>query len=340
MESKRLEFIGFSVLFGALAILTFFVFQPFLRVLVLGAVLAVLFHPLYKKFVGNFHISKSIAASILMVAALVFVIMPLLYLSVQIFGQAQNFFIFVQGDQGQFLISLQQNVNNFLQHSIPGFSFSIADSISKAVYSISNDLGGILSQTTEVVIETFLLLFAFFFFLRDGEEMLNLLLAVSPFNKEQNKMIVGSVEKTINSVIRGTLFVGLVRFVLLIGGFYLLGIPNAILWGTIGGIIGAVPGLGTLFVIIPAFLYLMLYGNLTLAIGMGLFGVLLIFFVDNLLSTYFFGKGLDVSPVFVLFAIFGGVMLFGPLGFIFGPIILSLFISVMDMYKILLLNKE
>ena len=103
---------------------------------------------------------------------------------------------------------------------------------------------------------------------------------------------------------------------------------------------GAVPGLGTPFVVIPAFLYLLLRGNIFADIGMILFGILIIFFIDNLLATYFFGKGLDVSSIFVLFSILGGIILFGPLGFIFGPIILSLFISAVDMYKILVLNKS
>ena len=169
--------------------------------------------------------------------------------------------------------------------------------------------------------------------------MLDVLISLSPFSKEQNKEVVDSVYRTINSVIRGTLFVGLIRFAFISLAFYFFSIPNALLWGTIGGIIGMVPGLGTPFVMIPTVLYLFFFVNIYTAIAMGLFGILLSVFVDNMLSAYFFGKGLDVPPFFILFAILGGIIFFGPLGFIFGPIILSLFISLIDMYKILLLKK-
>src|SRR6185312_15608186 len=175
------------------------------------------------------------------------------------------------------------------------------------------NLGGVLSQTTIIFFQIFFMLFAFFFFLRDGEAMLDSVYSLSPFEKSQNEKIVGSVHRTITSVIRGTLFVGLIRFGLLAAAFYLFGIPGAILWACIGGIIGAVPGLGTPFVIIPAFIFLWIYSNIFMALGMGLFGILLFFFIDNLLSTYFFSKGIQIQPLFILFSILGGVIYFGPL---------------------------
>jgi predicted PurR-regulated permease PerM len=340
MERKKLELITFSGLFGGLFILTFFVFKPFLSILVLAMVLSVLFHPLYKKLIKVFHGGRSFVACLLVIIALIFLIIPILFFGLQIFGQAQNFFSLTQVGQGKYMQVIQQNIEVLVQHIIPSYSFNISDSINKLLDFVANNLGGLLSQTANIFFQTFFLLFAFFFFLRDGEKMLDSLVTLSPFEKEQNKDIIDSVYQTINSVIRGTLFVGLIRFVLLAVAFYLFGIPNALLWASIGGIIGAVPGLGTPFVIIPSFIYLLLYSNIFLAIGMGLFGILLSFFIDNLLSAYFFGKGLDVSPLFILFSILGGIIFFGPLGFIFGPIILSLFISVVDMYKILVLKNK
>jgi len=339
VESKKLELIIFSALFVGLSILTFFVFKPFLHIIVLAAVLSVLLYPMYKKLVKVFYGRKSFAACLLAVVVLIFLIIPILFFGLQISGQAQNFFSLTQADQSQYMQAIQQNINIFVQHVIPSFSFNISDAINKILIFISSNLGGLLSQTTYIFFQTFFLLFTLFFFLRDGEKILDSLVSFSPFEKEQNKEIVNSVYKTITSVIRGTLFVGLIRFVLISMAFYLFDIPDALLWGSIGGIIGLVPGLGTPFVIIPAFLYLLFYGNIFLAIVMGLFGILLSIFIDNMLAAYYFGKGLDVSPFFILFSILGGVIFFGPLGFIFGPIILSLFISMVDIYKTLVLEK-
>jgi predicted PurR-regulated permease PerM len=245
-----------------------------------------------------------------------------------------------QNGQGYYMQSIQQNVTTLVQHVYPAFTFSIADTITRIQSFLSDNLTTFISQTVYTFFQIFFLLFAFFFFLRDGGGMLNTITSLSPFGKEQNKEIIDSVYRTITSVIRGTLFVGLVRLILFAGAFYLFGIPNALFWASIGGIIAVIPGLGTPFVIIPASLYLFFSTNIFLTVGMLIFGGLIFFFIDNLLSTYFFGKGLAVPPIFVLFSILGGVITFGPLGFIFGPIILSLFISVIDMYKILVLKKE
>jgi predicted PurR-regulated permease PerM len=339
MESKKLELVAFSSFFIVLSVLTFFVFQPFLGILVLAAVMSILLHPLYEKLTKLLHGGRSLAACFFVIIALFFLIIPILFLGLQIFGQAQSFFTLTQTGQGEFMQGVQQNINVLIQHTLPGATFNLSDLLNSAMTFLSSNFGGFLSQTTYVFFQIFFLLFSFFFLLRDGDKMLEGFISLSPFDKEQSKEVFSSVYRTISSVIRGTLFVGLVRFVLLTIAFYLLGIPHALLWSMIGGIVGTVPGLGTPFVVVPAFFYLLLTGHVVFAIGMASFGVLLIFFIDNMLSAYFFGKGLDVSPIFVLFSILGGILFFGPLGFIFGPIILSLFISAIDMYRILVLKK-
>ena len=339
MENKRFELIVFSALFIGLLLLTFFVFQPFLSIIILATVLAVLFHPLNVKMVKLFHGGKSLVACLLVAVAFIFLVIPILFFSFQILGQAQSFFSLTQASQGQYMQVLQQNINTLVQYVIPTFSFSISDSAKIVVDFFSNNLGVLLSQTVYIFFQIFLMLFAFFFFLRDGEELLDSFVSLSPFEEKHNKEITDSVYRTITSVVRGTLFVGLIRFLLFVGIFYLLNIPNALLWASLSGIVGMVPGFGSPLATVPAFLYLLLSGNIFGAVCMGLFGILLVIFIDNMLSTYFFGKGLDILPIFVLFSIIGGVIFFGPLGFIFGPIILSLFVSAIDMYRILLPKK-
>jgi predicted PurR-regulated permease PerM len=165
-------------------------------------------------------------------------------------------------------------------------------------------------------------------------------MSLSPFDEEQNKQAIGAASRMITSVVRGTIFVGLIRFVCIVVAFYLFGIPNAFLWGVLGGIIGMIPGLGVPFAIIPACIYLLFYSHIWLAVGMALFGMAIAFFIDNMLSAYFFGKGTTIQSPFILFSILGGIAFFGPLGFIFGPIVLSLFVSVVDIYKILILKRH
>jgi predicted PurR-regulated permease PerM len=339
MENKKLELVIFSAMFVALTVLLLFVFRPFMHILVVAAVLAVLFHPVYKKMVKKFPKGRSTVSAVLVIVALIFIIIPLLFIGFQIFNQAQGFFALTDVSQGQYIQDIQNNVNGLITHIGPSFSFSVSDTIAKVQAYVSANIGGLVSQTAYIFFQTFFLLFALFFFLRDGEQMLDSVFSLSPFGREHSHEITDTTSRTIVSVIRGTLFVGLIRFALFAAAFYILGIPNALLWATVGGVIAIIPGLGTAFVVIPGFIYLILYGNIFTAIGILVFGGLVFFFIDNLLSAYFFGKGLDVPPPFILFSILGGVLFFGPLGFIFGPIILSLFVLAMHMYKVYILKK-
>jgi predicted PurR-regulated permease PerM len=339
MEAKKIEVVSSLIIFAGVLILTFLVFQPFIRILVLASVLAVLFFPLQEKLVQTFGGGKSLWSLLIVILTLVFLIIPIMFFGLQILRQAQDFFSLSQNGQLQFVQSIGGDIQRFVQNIFPTFSFNISDYTSKALGFISANLGGFLSGAANIFFQTVFLLFAFFYLLRDGETILNSFLALSPFSKEQNKEILDSAHRTISSVIRGTLFVGLVRWALLMAGFYLFQIPNSLFWGSIGAVVGAIPGIGTPFAIVPAILYLLFKGKIFFGVALGIYGALIIFFIDNILSTYLFGKGLQAPAIFVLFSILGGIVAFGPLGFIFGPIILSLFISVLEIYKILILKK-
>ena len=340
MEKKRLEIISFIVLCTGVLLLTFLIFRPFMDIIVLGIVLALLFKPLYKKMLNKYPGGKSLFAFIIVLIALIFLIIPILFFGFEILSQIQMFFTLLQNGQSQNIQHIQSVIELFARHFVPDFSLNVPYYASVVLSFISNNIGALLSQTAYIFFQIFFLSFALFFFLRDGESLFNSLVGLSPFSKEQSREITDSVRKVVTSVVRGTLFVGLVRWVLFTAAFYFFNIPNAMIWGSLSAVIGALPGLGTPFVLVPAVIYLVLSGSIFSAIGVGLFGILIMFFVDNVLSAYFFGKGLEAPPIFILFSILGGVLFFGPIGFIFGPIILSLFISAIEMYKILILKNS
>ncbi len=340
MEKKRLEIISFLVFCAGVFTMTFYVFRPFFSILVLATVLSLLFRPLYKRMLDHYARGKNLFAFIIVIMALIFLIIPILLFMFQILEQMQIFFTIVQNSHGHHMQVLKNTVESFVHNVLPNFTFDISNYASMMVTFVSDNFGALISRTAYIFFYIFFLLLTFFFFLRDGKQIFSSVISLSPFEKEQNKEITASMHSTVTSVINGTLLVGLIRLIIMVIGFYFLGIPNAVLWGSVAGFIGVIPGLGTAFAIIPAMIYLVLVGNLILAIGMGILGILIFFFLDNMLSAYYFGKGLDVPPIFMLFSILGGVIFFGPLGFIFGPIILSLYVSVIEMYKILILKKR
>ncbi len=334
MHKNRLESFSLLALFAGVSILLFFVFAPFIQILAFAGVFAVLLQKPYEQLARTLRGQKSIAAVLIVALVLIFFIVPLFFLGVEILHEAQGLYIGAQGNGAQYIGAIQQAIQGPIQRVFPGFVFNVNSYVSNALAFISNNLASLVSGTFFVILDTFLMLLAFFFFLRDGSGLLASLKDLSPFGKEETNQILAKIYQTIQSVVKGTLFVALIRWVLIGVGFYLIGIPNATLWGSIGGIVGAIPGLGTPFVFIPAVAYLYLEGHVLGAVGLAVFGVAVIVLVDNMLTPYIFGKGLEVPQIFVLFSILGGIIFFGPLGFILGPLVLSVFLSVLNIYSL------
>jgi predicted PurR-regulated permease PerM len=116
-------------------------------------------------------------------------------------------------------------------------------------------------------------------------------------------------------------------------GFGLFGIPNATLWGFLSALLAMVPGLGTGLVTLPAVVYLFAVGKMGAAVGLAIWGFAVVGLVDNFLAPYFYSKGIEIHQVVILFAVLGGIALFGPLGFIYGPVAVALFIALVSVYR-------
>ncbi len=333
MQKDRLkDSLLIFLLIGA-SLLLFLVFEPFFSILALAAVFAILLHRPYERLTKVLFGNRNIAAVMAVILMLIFFIAPVFFLGTQIYQEAQSIFGGIHENGSQYLQSIQTIIVSPMHQVFPGFSFDINSYIGNILVVISNDLGSLVYQTLYVIFETFLMLIALFFFLRDGQNLITSFIEASPLGKETTRGIFEKMYQTVTSVIQGTLVNALIRWLGIWVTFSVFNIPNAILWSSIGGIVGAIPGLGTPFAFIPAIVYLYLKGNLLSAIGLALSGVIIVVVVDNVLTSYFFGKGLLISPLFILFSLIGGIILFGPLGFILGPLILSIFLSVIHVYE-------
>lgn len=334
MEKITREEISLLALFVGVSILLFFVFKPFFPLLVVAAVLAILLQRPYEMLTRLFGGSKNAAAALVVVLVVSFLIIPLFFLGTQIYKESQTIFTELQGNGSQYIQTIKTLVERPLQQISPAFTVNINTYVSNALVFISNHLGSLVYQTLFVAFDMILMLLAFFFFLRDGRDLLNSVSAMSPLGEKMTRQFFDKMHQTIRSVLLGTVANAFIRWFCIWAAFSLFSIPNAVLWSGVGAVIGAIPGLGTPFVLIPAVVYLYFAGNVVAATGLAAVGLIVVLLVDNMLAAYFFGQGLAVSPVFVLFSILGGLFLFGPLGFILGPIVLSVFLSVVRVYEV------
>ncbi len=179
---------------------------------------------------------------------------------------------------------------------------------------------------------------AFFFFLKDGTRFKESVIRLSPLNETYNHEITEKLEISIRSVLKGTLFIALIQGVLAGIGFLIFGIPNATLWGSIAMIAALIPGAGTGLVVVPGIAYLFFSGKIAAAIGLFIWGAVMVGMVDNVLMSTLYGRGIKIHPLIILFSVLGGLSFFGPTGFLFGPIAVGLLLTLIKIYSSFVLH--
>ena len=174
---------------------------------------------------------------------------------------------------------------------------------------------------------------ALFFFFRDGSRYAHFLVGLLPLERPYQERVVGAFSKTVTAVVRGMFVTAFVQGVLAGAGFSMAGAPVPILLGLLTSITSFIPFLGAASVWLPASVYLIIQEEFLRGIGLGLYGFLIISTVDNLIKPLIIGESIKV-PVFILFfTILGGLKVYGVIGIFLGPIILSLGMAFLTIYR-------
>jgi len=180
--------------------------------------------------------------------------------------------------------------------------------------------------------QMFVMLYAMFFFLLDGDKLLNKILYLMPMTTEQEIKMVDRFTSVARATIKGTLVIGVVQGGLAGLAFAAVGLKGAAFWGTIMAVLSIIPGVGTALVWVPAVVYLMAVGRFTAAILLFVWCAAVVGTVDNLLRPRLVGKDTKMPDLLILLGTLGGLVLFGAVGIIIGPIIAALFVTVWDIY--------
>lgn len=349
MKEKKLEIYLFFILLAIALYLTFAILTPYLQVLSLALVLAVVFEPVYKrlhKWMGRWN---SVAAMLTVLLVIIIILLPLTLYGMALSGEIRNLygsFFAASSSSTDWISTLTLNANNFVQaHSpfgnqTPVFDVSQTQDYIFSIFAwVRGHFGDIFSGFTKFFLDLFLLLVSFYFLLRDGKILRKFVTTISPFADDRDEEILLRLERAIMSVVKGSLLISLVQGILTGLGFFIFGIPSALLWGGVAALASLVPSIGTSLVIVPGIVYLFITGNTAGWIGLLLWSIMSVTFIDNILASYLVGKGARVHPLLILLSALGGIGFFGPLGFIFGPVIVSFLFALFDIYKTILIKE-
>ncbi len=320
------------------------IIAPFLHTILIAMVLAVIFSPVFLRAMDLCKGRRNLAA-MMTVGLIVFVILlPLAFVLVALVEQgAQSLKGISQWVSQNGLDKLLDSHHmskylDWLEIQLPFIKVDDIDFQSRIIafsQSFTETLLGMstifVRNATEFFLKFLLMIFILFYFLRDGIDMVSYLRYLSPLREEQEDSIIDSFNRVSKGVLMGCLLVAILQG--LVGGLGLamVGIPG-IFWGAMMAFAALIPVLGTGLVWVPAVCYLLLVGDWKSALFLAGWCGIIVVGIDTFLRPYFMKEAARVSTFYIFMAILGGVYAFGMLGILYGPLILSFGMVMLQIY--------
>lgn len=214
--------------------------------------------------------------------------------------------------------------------------FDLKNIVLKGLNSLAENIGGYISRVFKNVLALVagfaIMCLTIFYFLKDGEAIISYIGKFLPFEEAQKRRLAGQVKDMVIAVIFGGVTVAIIQGIL--GGiaFLIFGIPSPVFWGTVMAVFSLIPFLGTFIIWAPAGVMLILSGSYAKGIGLLLFGFFVVSLIDNILKPIIIGGRSKLPTLLIFFSVLGGISFFGFIGFILGPLIVALCLSLLEMY--------
>lgn len=214
-----------------------------------------------------------------------------------------------------------------------GYNLLNRDSLSFLISSLPRIGQALMGGISNLSVNILVLIFVLYFMLIGGKKMERYVSELLPFNEANTQDVVHEINMIVRSNAIGIPLLAVIQGGVAMIGYWIFGAPNILFAGFLTGFASVIPMVGTALIWVPIAIYMALMGNWFQAIGLALFGALVISQLDNLIRFIIQKKMADIHPLITIFGVVIGLSLFGFMGIIFGPLLLSLFFLFVDMFK-------
>lgn len=214
-----------------------------------------------------------------------------------------------------------------------GYDLSTEINVEEATTWVTSNLEGFAGNTFDVFIAIGIMYFLLFYMLTNRSEMRNSLYEYIPISEPNLKIIGKESQIMVRSNALGIPLVAIAQGIIALIGFLIFGIEDPFFWFVVVTIGSMIPFIGTLIGILPVFILTISSGNSFAAWGILIYGLVVVSSTDNIIRLFLLKKLDNVHPLITLIGVIVGVPLFGFIGLIFGPLLISLFLIILKIYK-------
>jgi predicted PurR-regulated permease PerM len=329
---------------AGILLLAFWVFRPFILVFAVAACVALLLAPLHRRLGAVLGGRPAAAAAVLVLVTTVVILGPVL---TSLFLLARQTAVFLEWIRAQPLLGPEelQRFWEQLPQRYPGLKgwivwlqAQVTPVLSGGIAELAGGANGllqnVLGRVTHAAVDLGLFLLMLFFLLKDGGRLKAELRPISPFSEEQEHQIFDHLERTIIGALQAVIVVPVLQGILAGIGFMTFGVPSPFVWGTAVILAATVPLVGSPLGWIPACGYLLLHGRTGPALGLLAYCTVIVSGSDNVIKPILLRGSARIHPLLGFLSIVGGVLAFGVFGFLIGPVVLSLVLSAIRIYRL------
>ena len=330
--------VAFFVLFLIVLGLTLYLFKPFFDVLFLSIVAAVIISPIYKWIDKRFSLPYWLNTLLTFVLVLTALLIPLIVILRISLNQVEAFMNSVDIEAVEAaLVKLRNTIEgrDIGSDSVlpPEVVKAIFELLSKATELIRRSLIEIVKASATALTNMMIFLIVTFSLVPNLDKLGKFVYEVSPLGNKLTELYLEKSRAITMNIIKGTFVVAFIQAVLAGLALWVIGIPYAFFLTIIMFFLSLIPLLSSYFITIPISIYLIATGDLVAGIGLLLWQVLVVSTVDNVLRPYLAAKEVKLQMALLLLGIMGGIIALGMIGLIYGPLIIILFITSLEVYK-------
>ncbi len=337
-EASRRSYFAFFLL---AVLLNLWIFRYFLVTLSTAAAMAVLLSPLFERLSAALKGRRSLAAGLATAVIAIVILVPVGAYGTVLVRQALEVLEKIRlplepealaelwardlPERFPWVRSLQEF---FGVTSLDRALARIAPALSNLAAGFNHFVQSAVTGITRAILYAILFLLSMFFLLRDGKRFAASVFSLLPFSVPERDEMLGSVGRTVKGVLYAMVVVPVAQGLLAIPGFWLFGVPSPFFWGTVLIFAATIPGVGAPFAWVPAAIYVLVASSVWRGIGLILYGTFVISLVDNFVKPLLLHGTARFHTFLAFLSLVGGLLTFGPPGFLLGPVAFSLLSSM------------
>ncbi len=339
-----------SMLVIGLIVLSFYlfyvVFSPFLVPIVWAIILAIVFYPVYRRLNHRLKGRKSLSALVMTVMVVLLIVLPSTYVLSMLANEAISAYIFFEQalENGGFrsilevkdnpsIRGLWDHLNQYVDLSELDLNSLLLENLRRVSTFAINQTSRIIKGFSFIIINFFLVVISLYYVFKDGDQFFRKIREAIPLAPQDKDLLFARLEEMVYATLYGGIFVALLQGFLGGFAFWLLGVSAPIFWGTVMAFLSFLPVVGPIVVWGPAVAYFFFQGSLLKGIILLIWGLIVVGLSDNFLRPVLISKRTKLHTILLFFGVLGGIKGFGLLGLIVGPLVVTICITILDIYS-------